>query len=549
MSINLFGTDGIRGKVNTNIVDEEEAINRLIEHRELSPPVLRLIGESMGRSAEFEPNKKSRVVVGWDDRPTNNLLANHLTVGLNLADFEVVHIGLCATPLLHYATLSHDADFGCMITASHNPVEDSGLKIFSKYGYKTTPEFEQELSHNAIALSKEDREIDSIDNERLSEPLISHNLAEWSQINHPDWLSRRYQILADLIQRNISQAKNIHQPLLIDSSKGVARFWLANWLSSNGVQAVEVSDNAMALNDNCGAGDFSPTQKWTFAEAQKSPHMLINQLPKSKPGTLVAAALDGDGDRCLLIEATQHGFRVVDGDRIADAFLNSVTNSGKEWNLAASIESDISLTTNLDRYPMQVNASETAVGDRWLSFKLSDNQNNEYIINSTMPSLLGVEDSGHIVLASPHPNHEFAWTLVGDGAMTLVAYLLASTRLDESKLMDRGWKQRQSVNDVDRGKWNGNNKLSDLIEKSLLDKLSSFNSVSQWHRTTIPGEPNLMLIKCLYGEAKLSIGVRNSGTQAKISVSARLEYGGNNVGIQEAINEACDLLGKHMINR
>ena len=166
-----------------------------------------------------------------------------------------------------------------------------------------------------------------------------------------------------------------------------------------------------------------------------------------------------------------------------------------------------------------------------------------------MPSVLGVEDSGHVVLASPHPNHESAWSLVGDGAMTLVAYLLATTKLDESKLMDRGWKQRQSVKDVDRGKWNGNNKLSDVIEKSLFDKLSEFNLVSQWHRTTIPGEPNLMLINCLYGEAKLSIGVRNSGTQAKISVSARLEYGGSNVGIQEAINEACDLLEMHMINR
>jgi len=165
-----------------------------------------------------------------------------------------------------------------------------------------------------------------------------------------------------------------------------------------------------------------------------------------------------------------------------------------------------------------------------------------------MPSVLGVEDSGHIVLASPHPIHESAWSLVGDGAMTLVAYLLATTKLDESKLMDRGWKQRQSVKDVDRGKWNGNNKLSDVIEKSLFDKLSDFNLVSQWYRTTIPGEPNLMLINCLYGEAELSIGIRNSGTQAKISVSARLEHGGSNVGIQEAINEACDLLEIHMIN-
>ena len=549
MSVNLFGTDGIRGKVNIDIANEEEAITRLIEHREFSPPVLRLIGESLGRSAEFEPHKKPCVVVGWDDRPANNLLAGHLTVGLNLADFEVVHIGLCATPTLHYATLSFNADFGCMITASHNPVEDSGLKIFSKYGYKTTPEFEEQLSRNAISLSQEEREIDSIDSERLSQPSISHNLAEWSKNNHPHWLSRRYQILAGLIQRDISQAKNIHQPLLVDSSKGVGRFWLADWLSSNGVQAVEVSDEATDLNDNCGAGDFSPTQEWTFVEAKESPHILINQLSQSKPGTLVAAALDGDGDRCLLIEATQHGFRVIDGDRIADTFLNSVTNSGKDWSLAASIESDLSLTTNLNRFPTQVTANETAVGDRWLSFNLSNNQINEFITNSSMPSVLGVEDSGHVVLASPHPNHESAWSLVGDGAMTLVAYLLATTKLDELKLMDRGWKQRQSVKDVDRSKWNGINKLSDVIEKSLFDKLSGFNLVSQWYRTTIPGEPNLMLINCLYGEAKLSIGVRNSGTQEKISVSARLEYGGSNVGIQEAINEACDLLEMHMINR
>ena len=155
-----------------------------------------------------------------------------------------------------------------MITASHNPVEDSGLKIFSKYGYKTTPEFEQQLSRNAISLSQEERELDSIDSEKLRQPSISHELAEWSKNNHPHWLSRRYQILAELIQRDISQAPNIHQPLLIDSSKGTGRFWLADWLSSNGIQALEVSDEATALNDNCGAGEFSPTQEWTFEEAK-----------------------------------------------------------------------------------------------------------------------------------------------------------------------------------------------------------------------------------------------------------------------------------------
>ncbi|GIR00096.1 MAG: hypothetical protein CM15mP8_2930 [Methanobacteriota archaeon] len=164
----------IRGKVNLTIIDEEEAITKLIEQREISPPVLRLIGESLGRCAEVGSKEVPRVVVGWDERPANNLLANHLTVGLNIAEFEVIHIGLCATPALHYATILFEAEFGCMITASHNPVEDSGLKIFSKYGYKTTPEFELELSRNAISLSQEEREIDSIDN-RAAKP--THRLA------------------------------------------------------------------------------------------------------------------------------------------------------------------------------------------------------------------------------------------------------------------------------------------------------------------------------------------------------------------------------------
>ena len=379
MSANLFGTDGIRGKVNLAITEDEPAIHRLLECREISPPVFRLVGESLGGFAEFESGKKLRVVVGWDDRPANRVLANDLTIGLNIADFEVVHIGLCATPALHYATLFFDAAYGCMITASHNPVEDSGLKIFSQYGYKTTPQFEQQLSRNVISLSQQKREIASSNGAKYAQPTISHKLAEWCQNHHPNWLSRRYQSLAELIQRDISEAPAIYQPLLIDSSKGTGRFWLADWLSSNGIAALETSHDAVALNDNCGAGDLSPTQEWTFEEAKHSSHILINQLPRCDPGILVGAALDGDGDRCLLIETTRRGFRVIDGDIIADTFLNCVTQLADDWTLAASIESDLSLTTKLDRYSKSVTVNETAVGDRWLTFELCNNKLDEFI--------------------------------------------------------------------------------------------------------------------------------------------------------------------------
>ena len=79
--------------------------------------------------------------------------------------------------------------------------------------------------------------------------------------------------------------------------------------------------------------------------------------------------------------------------------------------------------------------------------------------------------------------------------------------------------------------------------------LTTHNSVTNWARGTVSGEPNLMAITCNYGGSMLSIGIRNSGTQAKISVSARLEYGGNSKGIQSAIDSVCQQLAKIMIIR
>ena len=548
---NLFGTDGIRGLVNLEQIADEIAIMRLLEHREISPAIMKLIGESLGRMVNQESSQKMTVVVGWDDRPANMKLAESLTVGLNLAEFEVIHIGLCATPTLHLATLSNNAEFGCMITASHNPVEDSGLKIFNSYGYKTTPKFEQNLSHTAISLAQEERELDQIDLDLLQRPAKTFTLEEWTIPEHRKWLETRVSALSTLVNfQSMDNPVKLNSPLLIDSSKGTASIWFAKWLSSWGIKGIEVSTEALALNLNCGAGDFSPTQTWTFDEAQNSSHLLIQKLPKCGPGLIVAAALDGDGDRCLLIESTKTGYQVIDGDRIADTFVNSVTKAGQSWTLAASIESDLSLTTNLDRFQNKVEPLETAVGDRWLSFALSGRESNHVFLESdSIPTLIGVEDSGHIVLPAPHPNLINQWSLVGDGAMTLVAYILAIHTCDETKLMQRGWKKRQSVKNVDRNKWDGKNQFSNDIESLIKQTLAKHNSVSNWSRTTISGEANLMSITCNYGGSLLSIGIRNSGTQAKISVSARLEYGGNPNGIQVTIDLVCQQLNNFMVIR
>jgi len=549
MTLNLFGTDGIRGLVNRNSITEQQAIENLHQKREVSPSLMRLIGEVLGRIHDTMPGEGNNVVIGWDERPDNKLLAKSLTLGLQISGCKVIQIGVCATPTLHYATLHNAARIGCMITASHNPVSDSGLKIFDAFGFKTTPSLENEISQIAEQLSQEEREIDDIEQEIMSAPKTDYSSSDWSNDLHIGWLTKRLDDFTSLFGKfSASNNFKIANPLLIDSSKGSASNWFADWLETNlGIASLEVSHKAKLMNHNCGAGEMSPTQTWTFEQAKQESHLLLSQLKPAEPGTIVAAALDGDGDRCLIIQATEEGFKVIDGDAIADITLNAGTEIGGNWKLAASIESDLSLLSNLERYPQPVSTVETAVGDRWLSFCLSQSNGKQSLISSNQsPKIIGVEDSGHLVLPSCHPLDNNKWSLVGDGAATLTTFLLALSNHNPRNLMKRGWKKRKSATEVDRDLWDGLNALSNEVEQMAQQGLANLGSVTNWQRSRLKGEKNLMLIHANFNNDKLSLGIRNSGTQAKISVSLRLSSSTNIDGLDRLVDSLVDHLKMKM---
>ena len=129
----LFGTDGIRGEVVDSPSDDEEAISQLLDERMISARLMRVVGEALTRVAGMD----NTVVIGWDDRPRNGELVAALTVGLHLGGCKVIHTGICATPGLHNSLFETNSSLGCMITASHNPVSDSGIKVFDSNGFKT----------------------------------------------------------------------------------------------------------------------------------------------------------------------------------------------------------------------------------------------------------------------------------------------------------------------------------------------------------------------------------------------------------------------------
>ncbi|MCS5534478.1 MAG: hypothetical protein NZ802_01350, partial [Candidatus Poseidoniales archaeon] len=271
------------------------------------------------------------------------------------------------------------------------------------------------------------------------------------------------------------------QGLILDCSGGAATEWFADGLSRRGLDTIEVSSRLDPINHNCGAGDFSPTARWTIRELlmEAPTHRLLWTVAQRletndgmsfwEAGQIVGAALDGDGDRCLILEGTSDGLQVVDGDRMCDDIMRAaISVRSGSWKMAASIESDLGLTSDISRLGEHV-ALTTAVGDRWLSAALCPESGNKILKSTEYPRVIGTEDSGHLVMPTPCPNQEDSWGLVGDGAATLLASLMARAGLRNNggaPAFQGGWKKRISIQPSVRERWTGNNELSKLIQSA-----------------------------------------------------------------------------------
>ena len=553
----LFGTDGIRGKVEITTISNENALSYYLEKRILTPTLMRLIGEAAGIELILRHEKTNpKVVIGWDNRPNNINLTKALTQGLAIQGCDVHWAGEIATPGLHYCLSESGYDGGFMVTASHNPAQDSGLKIFDELGFKTYPEREEEISKIVENLVSEDRELDEDFLEKISKPLMEFN----GSIKYQKGLQNRLELIQDMWEVQLEDAIKLEvissKGLLLDSSKGANVDWLYSWLSSNGLTSFEQSSDCLQINLNCGAGNFSPTDKWTWDDLE-SDHVLLKSIKqnlqnidKSKTGQIIAAALDGDAYRCLLFEILEDGtgIGVVDGDRIADDILQAGVQREpqKDWILAASIESDLSLTSSLKRLSENIEDLETAVGDRWLSLALCKQTKPAFIQSNEFPGLIGCEDSGHIVL--PIPFSQNKWGLVGDGAMTLISTILARSvlkSLDTNNKFQSGWKLRKSVKGVDRKLWDGKNKLSVEIHELAEEWFTNNSGSTKLSDKNINGSKSLLLLQGDIENLPFSLGIRNSGTEPKISVSLRLSPGCKEL-ISSEPSELVEILCEHL---
>ncbi|HEV7998009.1 MAG TPA: phosphoglucosamine mutase [Stellaceae bacterium] len=347
----LFGTDGIRGTANIEPMTPETALK-----------VAMAVGESFKNGAH-----KHLVVIGKDTRLSGYMLEPALTAGFVTMGMDVVLVGPLPTPAIAMLTRSLRADIGVVLSASHNPYGDNGIKLFGRDGYKLSDQFEQRIEA-CLARGPGRRAVP----------------AELGRVKRLDDAGGRY---IEFVKQSFPRGLRLDGlRIVVDCAHG-AGYKVAPtvfWELGAEVFALGVSPDGLNINRECGA--LMPEQMRREVLARRAD---------------IGIALDGDADR--LIIADEHGV-ILDGDQLMALIATGLARSGRLAGgaLVATVMSNLGLERFLAGQRIELH--RTAVGDRYVVEKMR-----------ALGCNLGGEQSGHIILA------DYATT--GDGLIAALQVL------------------------------------------------------------------------------------------------------------------------------
>ena len=349
----LFGTDGIRGKANTYPITPELAL---------------LVGKAVAKECEASGHGSRRAVLGKDTRLSGYMLENAISAGLLSMGMDVLEVGPMPTPAVAHLTRSLCADCGIMITASHNPAEDNGIKIFDRHGFK--------LSDAETAAIEQ-----SIADETLSSSHIAN--AQIGKARRIDDARGRYIEFAKSTIKNMSLAG---LRIVLDCANGAAYSMAPSIFRELGAEVIAVSAEPNGQNINLDCGALHP----------ENLSRLVLQYRAD-----AGIALDGDADRVIFCDAEG---RVVDGDRI----IGMVALDYRKRNRLAGGSIVVTTMSNLGLHRAMQEAGigviVTDVGDHRVIEAMREKGCN-----------LGGEQSGHVIFM----DH----VTTGDGIITALHVL------------------------------------------------------------------------------------------------------------------------------
>lgn len=346
----LFGTDGIRGVAN----------------KELSCDLAFKTGQAAAIVLSRATKHQAKIYIGKDTRISSDMLECALAAGISSVGAEVGLLGFMPTPAVAYLTVKHGVDAGIVISASHNPMEYNGIKIFNSQGFKLSDELEEEIEK--LILSEE------------SMPICIG--AEIGRVRHMEDLANEYvDYLAHTINGDLEGLR-----ILIDCANGAASATAPKLFEKLHANFDVIFNEPNGININAGCGSTKMEQLRERVVAGKYD---------------VGIAFDGDADRCLIVDELG---AVVDGDRIM-AICASVLKERGELPLntfVATVMSNLGLHAYARENGLTVACS--AVGDRNV---LEMMQKEGYI--------LGGEQSGHVIFLEH--------STTGDGELTAIQFL------------------------------------------------------------------------------------------------------------------------------
>jgi phosphoglucosamine mutase len=352
MSRKFFGTDGVRGRANTGAMTADMVLR---------------IGLAAGNLYK-RGNHRHRVVIGKDTRLSGYMIEQALTAGLLAAGMDVFLFGPVPTPAVAMLTRSMRADMGVMISASHNPFQDNGIKIFGPDGYKLSDD--QELAIEALL---EDPSRIAV---AASEKIGRAKRIEDAQARYIEFAKRTYP--KDMTLEGLR--------IVIDTANGAAYRVAPTALWELGAEIIQMGNdpNGMNINEKCGS---------------TAPELMCEKVRETRAD--LGIALDGDADRVIIADERGH---VIDGDQLMALIATSWHQRGllQGGGLVATVMSNLGLERFLADHALTL--ARTKVGDRYVTEHMRANGFN-----------IGGEQSGHIILS------DFSTT--GDGLLAALQVL------------------------------------------------------------------------------------------------------------------------------
>ncbi|MGD9606968.1 MAG: phosphoglucosamine mutase, partial [Leucobacter sp.] len=343
----LFGTDGVRGLAGVDVTAE------------LALGLAQSAAFVLGREARSE-SRRATAVLARDPRVSGEFISSAVAAGLASAGVDVLDAGVIPTPAAAYLVADTDADFGVMVSASHNPAPDNGIKFFAGGGRKLPDDVEDEIEA------------------AMARPHAGNTGREVGRIRRFADAEDRYLVhLLGTLQGQ--RLDGLH--VVLDCAHGAAAGISPDAFADAGARVTVIGNDPDGFNINDGVG---------------STHLEPLAAAVLEHGADLGIAHDGDADRCLAVDGRGN---VIDGDRIMAILALSMSARGKLHGntLVATVMSNLGL--KLAMADNGIDVVETGVGDRYVLERLNADGYS-----------LGGEQSGHVIMS------EFATT--GDGILT-----------------------------------------------------------------------------------------------------------------------------------